>query len=92
MPTLTETAIATKKKREIKLVGIDMYLITEKGSRDFRKQTWAEAPAVIEGKTASGLVAKPEKEWRAFFMECEYEEAGKPFFLSTQIRMEEAGK
>ena len=35
MPTLTETAIATKKKREIKLVGIDMYLITEKGIPKF---------------------------------------------------------
>ena len=66
--------------------------VADAPTRDFRKQTWAEAPAMIDGKTAAGLVAKPEKEWRAFFMECEYEEAGKPFFLSTQIRMEVAGK
>ena len=35
MPTLTETAKATKKKREIKLVGIDMYIITEEGIPKF---------------------------------------------------------
>ena len=35
MPTFTETAIATKKKRKITLVGIDMYLITEKGIPKF---------------------------------------------------------
>lgn len=35
MPTCTDIAKATKKKREIKLVGIDMYLITEKGIPKF---------------------------------------------------------
>ena len=35
MPTFTEIAKATKKKREIKLVGVDMYIITEKGTPKF---------------------------------------------------------
>ncbi len=35
MPTFTQEAIATKKKREIKLVGVDVYLITEKGIPQF---------------------------------------------------------
>lgn len=35
MATLTETARATKKKREIKLVGVDLYLITEDGTPTF---------------------------------------------------------
>ena len=35
MPTFTETAKATKKKRDIKLVGIDMYIITDKGIPKF---------------------------------------------------------
>lgn len=35
MPTFTETAKATKKQREIKLVGVDMYIITEKGIPKF---------------------------------------------------------
>lgn len=35
MPTFTEIAKATKKKREIKLVGVDMYIITDKGIPKF---------------------------------------------------------
>lgn len=35
MSTLTEVAKATKKQREIKLVGVDLYIITEKGIPKF---------------------------------------------------------
>lgn len=35
MSTFTETAKATKKKKEIKLVGVDMYIITDKGIPKF---------------------------------------------------------
>jgi hypothetical protein len=35
MPTLTEVAKATKKKKDIKLVGVDMYIITEEGIPKF---------------------------------------------------------
>ncbi|WP_020473915.1 PhoPQ-activated pathogenicity-related family protein [Zavarzinella formosa] len=66
--------------------------VADAPTRDFRKQTWTEAPAKIDGKSATGLVAKPEKDWRAFYMECEYEDDGKPYYLSTQIRMDEAKK
>ena len=66
--------------------------VADAPTRDFRKQPWTEAPAKIDGKSVAGLVAKPEKEWRAFFLECEYEEDGRPFFLSTQLRMVEAKK
>ena len=37
MVTLTEIAKATKKKREIKLVGVDLYLITEDGIPAFEE-------------------------------------------------------
>ena len=37
MTTLTEIAKATKKKREIKLVGVDLYLITEDGIPTFEE-------------------------------------------------------
>ena len=60
--------------------------------RDFRKQTWVEVPAKFDEKSASALVAKPESGFRAFYMEAEYEIDGKPLFLSTQIRLEEAKK
>lgn len=35
MPTFTEEAIATKKKKKIELVGVDLYIITEKGIPKF---------------------------------------------------------
>ena len=35
MPTITQDAIATKKKRDIKLVGVDLYIITDKGIPKF---------------------------------------------------------
>jgi hypothetical protein len=35
MPTYTQTAIATKKKKDIKLVGADLYIITDKGIPKF---------------------------------------------------------
>ncbi len=35
MPTFTQEAIATKKKKDIKLVGVDMYIITDRGIPKF---------------------------------------------------------
>jgi hypothetical protein len=35
MPTFTEEAIATKKKKKIELVGVDLYIITDKGIPQF---------------------------------------------------------
>jgi hypothetical protein len=35
MPTFTEEAIATKKKKKIDLVGVDLYIITDKGIPNF---------------------------------------------------------
>jgi hypothetical protein len=35
MPTFTQEAIATKKKKDIKLVGVDVYIITDKGIPKF---------------------------------------------------------
>ena len=35
MLTFTEKAIATRKKKDIKLVGLDLYLVTDKGIPNF---------------------------------------------------------
>ncbi|WP_447979235.1 isocitrate dehydrogenase [Candidatus Nitrospira bockiana] len=35
MPTITQEAIATKKKKTVKLVGVDLYVITENGIPQF---------------------------------------------------------
>lgn len=41
MPTFTQEAIATKKQQEVKLVGVDMYIISEKGVPTFKDETFA---------------------------------------------------
>lgn len=61
-------------------------------SRDFRKSRWDEKPATLNGGTATGTVDRPTEGWRTFFAECEFEADGQPFYLSTQLRMEEAKK
>ncbi|MCP9462141.1 MAG: isocitrate dehydrogenase [Nitrospira sp.] len=35
MPTFTQEAIATKKQKKIELVGVDLYIITDKGVPQF---------------------------------------------------------
>jgi PhoPQ-activated pathogenicity-related protein len=66
--------------------------VADAKTRDFRKARWEERPATLDGRTATGTVDRPAAGWRTFFAECEYEQDGRPFFLSTQLRMVEAGK
>ncbi len=56
-------------------------------TRDFRKSTWKEKPAKLNGGTAIAVVAAPESGCRVFFIECEYEQDGLRYFLSTQLRI-----
>ena len=46
----------------------------------------------LEKGSATGSVDRPADGWRTFFAELEYEKDGQPFYLSTQLRMTEAGK
>ena len=60
----------------------------EAETRDFRKARWVESHAAklpIE-------VQAPEKGFRAFFAETEYESDGLPFTLCTQLRILESKK
>jgi PhoPQ-activated pathogenicity-related protein len=66
--------------------------VADSKTRDFRQSRWDEKPATLEKGNLSGQVEKPTEGWRTFFAECEYEKDGQPFFLSTQLRMEEAAK
>jgi PhoPQ-activated pathogenicity-related protein len=61
--------------------------VADASTRDFRQATWAERPATLEGGKVSGSVELPEKGWRTFFAECEYEIDGLRYYLSTQVRM-----
>jgi PhoPQ-activated pathogenicity-related protein len=66
--------------------------VADAKTRDFRRSLWEERPATLDRGTATGTVDRPSDGWRTFFAECEYEQDGQPFYLSTQLRMVEAGK
>jgi PhoPQ-activated pathogenicity-related protein len=66
--------------------------VADNPTRDFRKARWAERPAETEKGSATGYVERPTQGWRTFFAELEYEKDGRPFYLSTQLRMVEAAK
>jgi PhoPQ-activated pathogenicity-related protein len=61
-------------------------------TRDFRKAAWTEKPAALDKGTATAEVDRPTEGWRTFLAECEFEEDGLTYYLSTQLRMIEAGK
>lgn len=66
--------------------------VNDAPTRDFRKQTWKEAPAKVDGKSASGSAPVPTENFRALYLECEFAGDDAPYFLSTQIRIDEAKK
>lgn len=66
--------------------------VADAPSRDFRKAKWTERPVEIAKGSVSGSVERPAEGWRTLFAECEFEKDGQTFFLSTQLRMVEAGK
>jgi PhoPQ-activated pathogenicity-related protein len=57
---------------------------------DFRKATWVEQAAVMDGGAAVGQVAPPTEGHVVFFGEMEFTAEGMAYYLSTQMRV--AGK
>jgi PhoPQ-activated pathogenicity-related protein len=66
--------------------------VANSATRDFRKSTWQEQAVELESGKVVGKVKAPEKGFRVFLAECEYEENGLPYYLSTQLRIVEAAK
>ncbi len=56
-------------------------------TRDFRKSTWKSEPVKLQGGTAVGETSAPDIGCRVFFLECEYEQEGLRYYLSTQLRI-----
>ena len=55
---------------------------------DFRKARWAVGPTVKTNVLKTGLgTAVPKEGYKAFFAECEYDLDGRPFSLTTQLRV-----
>ena len=63
--------------------------VAESDSRDFRKSRWKEQPAKVsaDGAQVIGVVTSPEKGYKAFYGELEFDADGLPFTLSTQVRV-----
>jgi PhoPQ-activated pathogenicity-related protein len=66
--------------------------VADAKTRDFRRSRWEEKAVTLDKGAVSGSVERPADGWRAFFAELEFEADGQPFYLSTQLRMAEAGK
>jgi PhoPQ-activated pathogenicity-related protein len=64
--------------------------VADATSRDFRKSVWTEQAAKLNEKTGVGEVDRPSTGWRTLFAECEFEQDGQSYYLSTQLRMVEA--
>ena len=65
--------------------------MAESDTRDFRKAKW-EQPAMAVGKTITFSTAPPEKGFKAFYVEMDYEIDGIKYNLSTQLRILEKAK
>lgn len=57
-------------------------------TRDLRKATWEEQAVRLKEGKVRGEVVPPAEGFLAFFGELEYELDGRPFYLSTQIRVQ----
>jgi PhoPQ-activated pathogenicity-related protein len=56
-------------------------------TRDFRKSRWTAEAVKLDGSTAVAETTAPETGCRVFYIECEYEQQGLNYFLSTQLRI-----
>jgi PhoPQ-activated pathogenicity-related protein len=56
-------------------------------TRDFRKSMWKAQTVKPNGSTAVGEITAPESGCRVFLLECEYEQEGLGYYLSTQLRI-----
>jgi PhoPQ-activated pathogenicity-related protein len=61
--------------------------VAQAQTRDLRMARWEERPATLKGEQLHGLVAPNKEGVLAFFAEVEYELNGRPYYLSTQIRI-----
>jgi PhoPQ-activated pathogenicity-related protein len=61
-------------------------------TRDFRKAKWESNDMTAEGAAFAGKADRPASGFLALFGEADFQENGKPFSLSTTVRIVEAGK
>ncbi|HEY1375458.1 MAG TPA: PhoPQ-activated protein PqaA family protein [Gemmataceae bacterium] len=55
--------------------------------RDFRKATWSEQPAAVDGTTVTALAGLPATGFRAFYAELDYDLDGLTYRVCTTVRV-----
>lgn len=63
--------------------------VVDAPTRDFRKATWVEQPAVVNGSTVTVAVEQPATGFRAFYAELDYELDGLTYRACTTVRVVE---
>jgi PhoPQ-activated pathogenicity-related protein len=66
--------------------------VADAKTRDFRKSVWKESTTKLNGSSIEAEVEKPKEGWRTFYAEMEYKIGEQTLYLSSQLRMMEAGK
>lgn len=61
--------------------------VADAATKDFRKAAWKEAEAKVEKGVVTAQTETPAAGCRVYFVECEYDVAGLPYYLSTQLRI-----
>jgi PhoPQ-activated pathogenicity-related protein len=61
--------------------------VVDAPTRDFRKATWVERPAAVDGTTATAAVEMPAGGCRAFYGELDYDLDGLTYRVATQVRV-----
>jgi PhoPQ-activated pathogenicity-related protein len=61
--------------------------VVDAATRDFRKATWSARAATIAGTTVTAAVEPPEKGFRAFYAELDYDLDGLTYRVCTKVRV-----
>jgi PhoPQ-activated pathogenicity-related protein len=85
----SEQKFSLKVDSSVKPSGSRLWVVDAE-TRDFRKATWVEQPARLDGTSIFGEVEAPVKGFRCFFAEIDFEMDGVKYQLSTQNRIVEA--
>lgn len=65
--------------------------VADSPTRDFRKATWVEQPAEVDGQKIRGVVEAPATGYRAFYADLTFDKGNLAHNLSTQLEVVNSG-
>ncbi|MFO0808743.1 MAG: PhoPQ-activated protein PqaA family protein [Gemmataceae bacterium] len=88
--TWTTDDTASRSKLNVKATATPVAArvwVVDAPTRDFRRATWVEQTANIDGTIATATVEAPEKGFRAYYGELDYNLDGLTYRVGTQVRV-----